>query len=257
MSLLRVEAVTMRFGGLVALDRVSLETVDRGILGLIGPNGAGKTTLFHCISGYLRPTAGRILYRGRPIQGKRPHQVVSLGIARTFQIVRPFSDLTVQENVVSGLGKPIYPRLRAFLERTTRPPIQERAAGLMARMDLGPWAQVRADTLPIGLQRRLEIARALATEPDLLLLDEPAAGLTSGEAESLARLIRGLRDQGITIVLIEHNMRFAMGLCDRVVVLDRGKVLAEGPPEAIQRNEAVIDAYLGRVRGQDEGRNEG
>ncbi len=248
MSLLRVEGVTMRFGGLVALDNVSLETVDQGILGLIGPNGAGKTTLFNCISGYLRPTAGRILYRGRPIQGKRPHQVVALGIARTFQIVRPFSDLTVQENVLSGLGEPIYPRLRAFLERTTHPQVRDRAAALMEQVDLLPWAQVRADTLPIGLQRRLEIARALATDPELLLLDEPAAGLTSGEAESLAQLIRQLRDQGSTIVLIEHNMRFAMGLCDWVVVLDRGKVLAQGRPDEIQRDERVIDAYLGRVR---------
>ncbi len=248
MSLLQVSHVTMRFGGLVALNDVSLETVDGGVLGLIGPNGAGKTTLFNCISGYLRPTAGEIRYRGQPIQGKRPHQIVALGIARTFQIVRPFSDLTVEENVLSGLGEPVYPRLRAFWEPSANPQALEKAAALMERVGLLGWAHTRADALPIGLQRRLEIARALATEPDLLLLDEPAAGLTSGEAESLAELIRQLRDQGITIVLIEHNMRFAMGLCDHVVVLNRGEVLARGTPEEIQQHEAVIEAYLGRAR---------
>ena len=242
MSLLEVRDVTMRFGGLTALKQVSL-VADQGILGLIGPNGAGKTTLFNCISGFLRPTEGEVLFQGQPIHRRRPHQIVALGIARTFQIVKPFSDLTVEENVLSGLGKPIYPRLHAFWQRTDGPEARARVQGLLERVGL----------LPFGLQRRLEIARALATEPRLLLLDEPAAGLTSGEAESLAALVRQLAEEGMAIILIEHNMRFAMNLCHRLVVLNRGEILAEGRPEEIQRNEAVIDAYLGRVRTEGEG----
>ncbi len=252
MSLLEVRDVTMRFGGLTALKQVSL-VADQGILGLIGPNGAGKTTLFNCISGFLRPTEGEVLFQGQAIHRRRPHQIVALGIARTFQIVKPFSDLTVEENVLSGLGKPIYPRLHAFWQRTDGPEARARVQGLLERVGLLPWAKVKASSLPIGLQRRLEIARALATEPRLLLLDEPAAGLTSGEAESLAALVRQLAEEGMAIILIEHNMRFAMNLCHRLVVLNRGEILAEGRPEEIQRNEAVIDAYLGRVRTEGEG----
>ncbi len=244
MSLLEVADVTMRFGGLYALSKVTLQ-MDGGILGLIGPNGAGKTTLFNCISGFLRPTEGAIYFRGQPIHNRRPHQIVSMGIARTFQIVKPFSDLTVHANILSGLGKPIYPRFQAFWQHADNTESRRKVQDLLERVELAPWAQVKASSLPIGLQRRLEIGRALATNPTLLLLDEPAAGLTSAEAESLADLIRSLVDEGIAIVLIEHNMRFAMGLCDQVVVLNRGEILAKGSPAQIQQNEAVINAYLG------------
>ncbi len=250
MSLLEVRDVTMRFGGLTALQQVSL-AADQGILGLIGPNGAGKTTLFNCISGFLRPTEGQVIFQGQPIHNRRPHQIVALGVARTFQIVKPFSELSVEENVLSGLGKPVYPRLHAFWRRTDDPGARSRVQALLERVGLLPWAKAKASSLPIGLQRRLEIARALATEPRLLLLDEPAAGLTSGEAEALAELVRQLAEEGMAVILIEHNMRFAMNLCHRLVVLNRGQILAEGPPEAIQQDERVIDAYLGRVRSEE------
>lgn len=244
MSLLQVENVTMRFGGLEALKSVSLAT-DAGILGLIGPNGAGKTTLFNCISGFLRPTQGTIRFEGVSIHTRRPHAIVGLGIARTFQIVKPFSDLTVAQNVLSGLGQPIYSKLRAFWEGTDRAETRAQVTDLLGRVQMEAWADVKASSLPIGLQRRLEIARALATSPQLLLLDEPAAGLTSAEAASLAELVGQLRDAGMAIVLIEHNMRFAMALCDQIVVLNRGELLAQGPPAQIQQDEAVINAYLG------------
>lgn len=242
----RLEAknITKRFGGLEALRGVTL-TADDEILGLIGPNGAGKTTLFNVISGFLRPTSGEVIFDGRAIHTKPTHEITRLGIARTFQIVKPFTDLTVLDNVLAGLGCHTYPTPRAFAEKYRAPNHVAHARELLAFTDLTQWADTLAGNLPIGLQRKLEIARALGTNPRVLLLDEPAAGLTAGEAEELAALIRKLRAQGKTIIVIEHNMAFAMNLCERIVVLAQGEIIAQGTPAQVQNDERVINAYLG------------
>jgi branched-chain amino acid transport system ATP-binding protein len=245
MSTLSVHQVSKQFGGLQALRDVSLET-EREILGLIGPNGAGKTTLFNVISGFLSPTQGEVHYNGRFIHRFRPHRIVEQGIARTFQIVKPFSDLTVLDNVLSGHGMPFYPSWRAFFKRYHTPMTRQVAREILELTGLMAWRNAPASSLPIGLQRRLEIARALATKPDLLLLDEPAAGLTAQEGQDLAEFIRTLFDQGKSIIVIEHNMAFAMSLCQRVIVLAQGGIIAQGTPAEIQNNQQVINVYLGR-----------
>lgn len=245
MSRLDVRQISKRFGGLQALHDVSLETGGE-ILGLIGPNGAGKTTLFNIISGFLPPTSGEVHYNGQSIHRFRPHQIVELGIARTFQIVKPFGDLTVLDNVLSGRGMPVYPRWAAFVQRYHRPASEKAARQILELSGLADWIDTPARSLPIGLQRRLEIARALATGPELLLLDEPAAGLTAQEAAELAALIRVLHEQGKSIIVIEHNMAFAMGLCRRIVVLAQGEIIAQGTPAEVQADQRVINAYLGQ-----------
>lgn len=245
MSALQVRGVSKNFGGLQALRDISFETGDE-ILGLIGPNGAGKTTLFNVISGFLNPSAGEVFYADRPIHRLRPHQVVELGLARTFQIVKPFRDLSVLDNVLSGFGAPVYPTGKAFLQRYHQPDIVREADRILELNDLSSWRQTPAGELPIGLQRRLEIARALATRPRLLLLDEPAAGLVSQEASELANLIRTLHAQGIGMIVIEHNMSFAMNLCQRILVLVQGSLLMDGAPVEVQANPSVINAYLGQ-----------
>lgn len=247
MSRLIVSHVSKRFGGLQALHDVSLET-EGEILGLIGPNGAGKTTLFNIISGFLKPTEGEVRYGEHVIHRHRPHQIVDLGIARTFQIVKPFSDLSVLDNVLSGVGAPIYPRVKAFWRRYRQRDSVAAAEEILDLTGLTSFADARADSLPIGLQRRLEIARALATDPSLLLLDEPAAGLVSQEADELADLIRTIHGEGKSIVVIEHNMTFAMALCQRIIALDQGQVIAQGEPAAVRADEQVINVYLGRRR---------
>ncbi|MFN3308391.1 MAG: ABC transporter ATP-binding protein [Anaerolineales bacterium] len=245
MSQLEIRSVSHWFGGLQALRDVTFSTSDE-ILGLIGPNGAGKTTLFNIISGFIVPTRGEVLLNGKAIHRLRADQTIRLGLARTFQIVKPFATLTVEENVLAGLGMPYYPKAEALYKIYRTGENLEKIEQMLEKVHLSEYRFSPAAKLPIGLQRRLEIARALATHPKVLLLDEPAAGLVAQEAEELADLIRDLHSQGIHIILIEHNMRFAMNLCQRIVVLAQGEIIAEGVPAEIQNNEKVINAYLGQ-----------
>jgi branched-chain amino acid transport system ATP-binding protein len=237
--LLEVSGLNKHFGGLHALRDFAC-TVRRGeIVGILGPNGAGKTTLYNLLTGFIPPDPGaRIVFDGHDIVGRAPHRIAALGISRTFQLCRPFAGLTVQENVVVGaLGA----------QRNHGADLQARSRELLARVGLSGREQVPVDVLSYGDQRRLEIARALAARPRLLLLDEPFAGLGSGEMADLSALIRQVHAQeGLTVVLIEHKLREFMSLVGRVIALDFGAVIAEGTPEQIVRDPAVIEAYIGR-----------
>ena len=235
MALLEVDHVSRAFGGLKAVDDVTLGVAEGEILGLIGPNGAGKTTLFSVISGSLAPTAGTVRFGGRAINSLRPDVICSLGVARTYQIVKPFPGLTVVENVMVG----------AFKRHPRRAEAEAHAWAVVRAVGLEPLGTRLAGQLTLPSRKRLEVARALATEPRLLLLDEVMAGLTPTETMWMVDLIKGLRQGGLTVVVIEHVMRAIMALSDRVAVLDHGRLIAEGPPAAITRDPAVIQAYLG------------
>jgi branched-chain amino acid transport system ATP-binding protein len=283
MALLEIHNLTKQFGGLVAVDSVDFHLNEREILGLIGPNGAGKTTIFNMITGIYPPTAGEVFFRGlcvahpaltwrkrlstpvwwvswlpvRAVKQKwdclrslRPHEITVQGIARTFQTIRLFNNLTALENVMAGrhhltragvLGALVRPAS----QRQEEAHIVAEAEQRLAFMELQEYRDELAKNLPYGHQRRLEIARALATEPSLLVLDEPAAGLNEQETLELMALIRQIRDSGITILLIEHDMKVVMGICERIVVLDYGRKIAEGTPTEMQHNSRVIEAYLG------------
>jgi branched-chain amino acid transport system ATP-binding protein len=248
---LELRSATIRFGGLVAVNEVSFAVEKGDLFGLIGPNGAGKTTCFNLITGVYRPTSGDVQFQGRSITGRQPADVCRLGIARTFQNIRLFGALSVLENVVVGAFLRSHTDLGYAL--TYLPPaireteaLKKEAMHLLDLLDLAEVANVRSRDLPYGKQRRLEIARAMATKPELLLLDEPAAGMNPQESADLLATVRRIRDEfGKTVLLIEHDMRFVMSLCEKIVVLDHGEEIARGGPTEIRSNPKVIEAYLG------------
>jgi branched-chain amino acid transport system ATP-binding protein len=245
MPLLSVQQVHKRFDGVHALRGVTLDVEVGEIFGLIGPNGAGKTTLFNVICGVVAPTSGEVIYDGRSIRHAQPHTVARVGIGRTFQIPRPFADLTVLQNVLVALGHGQLRHPVRALERYTTDRALAQARRILERTGLDAYGDMEARHLPLGLQRHLEVARALALAPRLLLLDEPTAGVTAREAEAMMALIRSLQAEGLTCMLVEHNMQVAMGICSRIAVLHYGEKISEGSPEAIRRDPRVIEAYLG------------
>jgi branched-chain amino acid transport system ATP-binding protein len=237
-GLIEVKGVSMFFGGLAAVSNVSFEIEKGEILGLIGPNGAGKTTLFNVVNGFYDPTKGDVFFKGKKISGLKPHQVCKLGMARTFQVVKPLQRMSVLDNVIAS----------AFLRVKSRDQAEEIAAETIRFTGLHDDRDVISKGLPLGKRKKLEISRALATQPELLLLDESCAGLNPHELDESIEIIKKIRDRGITIMIIEHHMKVIMSISDRIVVLNYGEKIAEGTPREIANNPLVVEAYLGEEK---------
>ena len=250
MNLLQVENITKIFGGLVAIDNLSFSVEQGSIVGLIGPNGAGKTTVFNCITGNYKPEHGNIFFQDKDITGHKPHSIVEYGIARTFQSIRLFTDLPAIENVLAGRHCRLKAGMLACLFHTKKQRLEEEQAIERCMQELSfvglthHW-QDAAGSLSYGNQRLLEIARALAADPKLLILDEPAGGMNDQETRALVDTILAIRERGITILLIEHDMRLVMKICEKLVVLEQGALIAQGEPALVRQDQAVIQAYLG------------
>lgn len=249
--MLTLTSIAKNFGGLSVLQDINIEVPQGHIFGLIGPNGAGKTTVFNLITGLLKPSGGSITFNGTSLTERQPHQITELGIARTFQNIRIFKEMSLIENVVVGMHRHLDYSLPSMLLnlasfRNREKQARERAHELLSWVGLDRKAEDTADNLSYGDQRKLELARALATEPKLLLLDEPVAGMNTGEKVELMKEIENIQARGYTIFMIEHDMRFVMGLCERIAVLNFGRIIAEGSPDEIRHNHDVIEAYLGR-----------
>jgi branched-chain amino acid transport system ATP-binding protein len=248
---LDIEHLTMQFGGVVAVNDVTLSVKQGEIHGLIGPNGSGKTTIFNVVSGYYKPTSGKVSFEGQTISGLPAHQITANGFARTFQNLRLFASMTVLDNVLVGMGH--HSKTALWQEFFNPVAVQreekaftDKAMELLRLLDIEEFARERATSLPYGHQRRVEIARALATDPKIVLLDEPAAGLNEVETDQLRQILLKIRDSGVTIFLVEHDMKLVMGICEMITVLDYGKKIAEGPCAAINCDPVVIEAYLGK-----------
>ena len=250
-TLLELDNVGISFGGLRAVDQLGFR-IERGqIVALIGPNGAGKTTVFNLITGVYKPTDGHVRWRGRDVTGLAPHRIAELGIRRTFQTIRLFSDMTVLENVIAGQHLHIRQRwwqglLNTPAQRREEQLLVDKAMAVLERLDLAGVANEEATSLAYGVQRRVELARCLVADPELIILDEPAAGLNENESAELNDTIRTIRDSGVTVILVEHDMSVVMNVADNIVVINFGKKIAEGNPDAIRSNPLVIEAYLGQ-----------